>query len=383
MNSTHIVEIVPLKLTKHFNADTLSVCELEGFFCVTGTDQWNGKEIAAYIPPDNIVDTKRPEFAFLALDKSTKADGTYRVKAKKIRGVVSFGLLVPAPEGSKIGDDVTEKLGVTHYDPIVHSNNPKSEKLYENGEQGKNPTNYVPQYDLESRKYAQKVFIKDEPIIVTEKIHGENSRYVFENEQMFCGSHYTWKKEFPSHDHVTIESIMASKGAQQKGLTIEQAQVIVDKLHNSPIKKNKWWYLLEKYPQIRKFCEENPEVVLYGESMGGVGGFPYGVKSGDLAFAAFDIYKNGRYLDAPEFFKTCWKYNIPTVPLFNKVIDGEIQPIPFDFESICEMAEGKTTVNNANHIKEGVVICPWKERNDQKVGRLKLKFVGVGYFEKG
>lgn len=381
MNSTHIVEVVPLKLTKHFNADTLSVAELEGFFCVTGTDQWAGKEFAAYIPPDNIVDTKRPEFNFLALDKSTKADGTYRIKAKKIRGVISFGLLVPAPEGSKIGDDVTEKLGVIHYDPIIHSSNPKSEKLYESGEQGRNPSNYVPQYDLESRKYAQKIFVEGEPVVVTEKIHGENSRYMFENGEMFCGSHYTWKREFPSYAHVTVESIMASEGAKQKGLTIEQAEAIVDKLHKSPVKKNKWWYLLEKYPQIRKFCEENPEAVNYGESVGGVGGFPYGVKNGDLGYMAFDIYQSGRYLDAPDFFEVCWKYGIPTVPLFNKVINGVIEPIPFNFDKICEMAEGKTTVPNANHVREGVVVVPFKERYDQKAGRAKLKFVGATYLE--
>lgn len=57
---------------------------------------------------------KTPEYDFL---KSRR----YVVKTIKLRGQVSQGLVLPLavlpPGDYKIGDDVTEILGVTKYDP--------------------------------------------------------------------------------------------------------------------------------------------------------------------------------------------------------------------------------------------------------------------------
>jgi tRNA-binding EMAP/Myf-like protein len=55
------------------------------------------------------VDSTRLEFAFLA--------GHERIKVKKLRGIVSQGLLVKAPSHAKEGDDVMADLGVRHYVP--------------------------------------------------------------------------------------------------------------------------------------------------------------------------------------------------------------------------------------------------------------------------
>lgn len=170
VSSTHKVEVVPLVLEKHPNADRLSVATIFGFTCVVATDQWAGHDKAAYLPPDSTVDVSREEFSFLA--KDAKADGKARIKAKKLRGVLSFGLLVPAPPGSVIGDDVAAQLAVGHYDPPP-AGAQKGGGLITGGETTKAPDVYCVKYDLEAgRRYAQQVMEPGEPCVVTEKVHG-------------------------------------------------------------------------------------------------------------------------------------------------------------------------------------------------------------------
>jgi len=57
--SDHRVEVVPIELLPHPNADTLSVVKVfSGYTCCVRTEDWSGRAIGAYIPPDSIV----PEF---------------------------------------------------------------------------------------------------------------------------------------------------------------------------------------------------------------------------------------------------------------------------------------------------------------------------------
>ncbi len=80
--STHKVEVVPVVLEKHPNADNLSIIRVHGFTVVGNTEAWKNVTKAAYIPSDSLVKVARPEFSFLA---SQAKDGLYRVKAKKLR----------------------------------------------------------------------------------------------------------------------------------------------------------------------------------------------------------------------------------------------------------------------------------------------------------
>lgn len=105
-NSTHRVEVVPVVLEPHPNADTLSVVHVWNYTVVVRTEDWLGKDRGAYIPPDSVV-PRNEMFAFLG-EKT-------RIGAKRLRGILSYGLLVPAPDGAQIGEDVAERIGVTHY----------------------------------------------------------------------------------------------------------------------------------------------------------------------------------------------------------------------------------------------------------------------------
>src|SRR5262249_32544226 len=107
--SSHAVEVVRLdKFHPHPNADRLAIVDVFGHQVCGDKDEVQPGAVAAYIPPDSVA-PDRPEFAFL--------DGHRRIRAKKLRGIISFGLLVKAPGGAAPGDDVAERLGITHYEP--------------------------------------------------------------------------------------------------------------------------------------------------------------------------------------------------------------------------------------------------------------------------
>lgn len=392
--STHRVEVVPVVLEPHPNADRLSVVKVWGYTCVVATDDWKGVDRAAYLPPDSVADCTRPEFAFLRQKPVFSADGqlvgrvddesitSARVRAKKLRGVLSFGLLVPAPAGAAVGDDVAARLGVTHYDPDVKRAQGKSGLKF-GGEVEKAPDVYHVKYDLEAgRRYAQLLFAPGEPVLVTEKIHGANARYVFHAGRMYCGSRTEWKKEFPSYDHLTVEGIAAQirkKGEVSEQAALAQAGEAIEKLRSQTKRRNLWWQALEATPALRAFCEANPDTVVYGEVYGQVQDLKYGTKPGEVRFAAFDLLRAGRWVDAPEAHRLLREVGVPTVPVLNP---DAATPLPFDFDRVCALAEGKSLVPGAGHVREGVVVAPWAERYDPRHGRVKLKWVAAGYLER-
>lgn len=300
MNSTHRVEVVPVVLEKHPNADSLSIVHIYGYTVVVRTADWEGKAIGAYVPPDSIVDSARAQFAFLKDHE--------HVKARKFRGILSFGLLTTAPDGSRIGDDVAEALGVTHYDPPIATQGKAG------GEAEQPPSAYVPIYDLEAfKRYAARVFEPGEPVVVTEKIHGANARFMFDGERMRCGSRTEWKKEHA---------------------------------------ENLWWRAMRNHPGIEQFCRAFTETVLYAEVYGPVQDLRYGLTT--PAVAAFDILDHGAWLSHSSAQKLAQQFALPWVPI--------IAECPFRENAIVALADGPSLVPTAKHMREGVVVRPLLER---------------------
>lgn len=368
-NSTHRVEVVPIELQPHGNADTLSVVNVYGYSVVVRTEDWVGKTKGIYVPPDNLCPVDRPEFSFLAPD--ARASGKARVKAKKLRGVLSFGLLVPAPENAQIGEDWTQQLGVEHYDPQLQAQcGTHHGGLKMGGEVAKAPDLWIPKYDLEAgRRYSKNTLRENEPVVVFEKIHGASSRYVYHDGKLHVGSRTEWKKEYPTYDHLTLENLTEKTGDSAR------AQEILSYLHAKKPEQNMWWKALERHPEVRRFCEENPGLVFYAECYGAVQDLSYGHKKGEVSLAGFDILRGRNFLDYNEamFFRD--KYQLPWAPL----VAG---PVPFDFKTVCELAEGPSLVPGANHLREGVVVRPVEERVDARLGRAVLKWVSGAYLER-
>ena len=319
MNSTHKVEVTRIKLETHPNADSLDVAFIfSGYSCCVRKGEWVDGQLGAYIPPDSIVDSSRPEFAFLA--------GQERIRVKRLRGIVSMGLLMPAPEGAKEGDDVAEFYGVKHYDPPMPTST--------GGEAESPPKRYLPVFDVDSlRRYAS-VFEEGELVWITEKLHGASGKWLWQDGRMHCGSRTEWKRED---------------------------------------EKNLWWRALKATPFLEEFCQTHPEITVYGEVYGQVQDLKYGVGRNEVRVAVFDLLRGNEWIGPHE--ARIIGFDLPFVPTIGV-------GIPFDLEKILTFAEGPSLIASANHVREGIVVKPIVERTHPRIGRVCLKVVGNGYLER-
>lgn len=320
--STHKVEVVPVTLQPHPNADSLSVVTLFGGYtaCVKTAD-WHDGMLGAYIPPDSLVDTARPEFAFLARAGRTQE----RIKVKRLRGVVSMGLLIPAPAGAAVGDDLAEYFGVTHYEPPL--------PLYE-GAHARPPRGYHPSYDVDSLRRFGHLFVPGEPVWITEKIHGVNARYCWTDGALHVGSRTTWKRQEP---------------------------------------QSLWWRVLDAHPEVAAFCEAHPDITVYGEVYGQVQDLKYGTGRNEARLAVFDLLRGTEWIapaEARELGAT-----LPWVPVLERAF-------PFELAAVLVLAEGPSLIPGAQHVREGIVVKPLVERTDSEIGRVCLKVVSNGYLER-
>ena len=116
--------------------------------------------------------------------------------------------------------------------------------------------------------------------------------------------------------------------------------------------------------------ETHRQVILYGEVFGSrVQSLTYG-QGGTLGFRAFDLLADGKYRDADGFTVLCARFAVPAVPVLYRG--------PYALDTVKALSEGTTTLG-ADHIREGVVVRPVKERTDPKVGRVCLKYIGDPY----
>lgn len=387
MTSTHQAELVKVNLRKHPNADKLSLIDIYGYTYVGQTEKWESVAYGIWFCPDTLVDTTRPEFSELLPDAKFNADSTKggvyaRIKAKKLRGVVSYGYMIPAAPEDNIclGLDILyDKYGAKRYEPPLISQ-PGKGGFASGGEVGKAPSCYHVKYDVDSfLRYGKEVFVDGEPVVVTEKIHGANGRWVFHNGEFYCGSRTEWKKEFATPpDPAEIEMRMREKLAGKMDEVAIQERVDAMKAKHSDASntgaaQNMWWKALRQYPEMMAWLERNPDTVLYGEVYGQVQNLKYGTQPGEVRIALFDILKNGQWVSHHDttFMDT---HNLPWVPTLACCE-------PFNFDKLVEMAEGQSLIEGADHIKEGVCVRPVVERRHPSIGRVHLKIINPAYYD--
>ena len=106
--STFTVPVVTVKtVTKHPNADALDILSFEevAWQCVEKRDLRKPGDLVVYVPIDSSVDTNLPEFSFLR--PRAKSDGRARVRTIRLRGEISQGLVITAPDPSTVVSWVT------------------------------------------------------------------------------------------------------------------------------------------------------------------------------------------------------------------------------------------------------------------------------------
>jgi RNA ligase (TIGR02306 family) len=168
------VEVVEvLDVDDHPNADRLSVATVYGYGVITGKDEFQPGDPAIYFPVFMFEGTK------MKLNK-------HRVKAAKIRGIVSQGLLLSleklmdyevavTPFDLQVGTDITKELGVTKFEPPVKAVRDYATQSGKAPALWNNPA-FKKYTKIQHLKRYHTAFKPGESVIVTEKIHGTNFR---------------------------------------------------------------------------------------------------------------------------------------------------------------------------------------------------------------
>jgi len=339
--SSVIVEVAEVEdVSPHANADRLCLARIKGWQTVIGkrpdgSPQFQKGDKVVYIPPDATVPRQMADRLGITtyLSERTNLEGERElvVKQVRLRGEPSYRFLVaPDDPDWEVGRDVREHYGIGKYRPPVK---------FSAGDSEPNHPLFQRYTDIENLRNFPTAFTEGEEVVVTEKIHGTNTRIGYVDGLLVAGSH----------------------GLQRKRPEPEEMAT------------NTYWFpatlpgVLELLDTLK---EEHKVVILYGEVYGSkVQKLHYG-KRGTLGFAAFDLYLDERYVDFDEFEATCKRFGVERVPVLDRG--------PFVLERIRGLSGGRTTLPD-EHIREGVVVRPVAERYDPKIGRLILKYLSDEY----
>ena len=359
------------------NYDRVEHARVGGWWVIVKKDQFKVGEPAIYIEVDSKVPEEEP-FLFLEPKK-------YRVKTQKMCKVLSQGLLMhPSDFGwfsmqnetdlewdmhdekgkvLEIGDFVTEKLGITYYEP----------------EDNKRKANSVDKY----KKMAQRrpdIFKKPWAKWMMRRNWGKKVIFLFFGKKKDKkGAWPSWIKKtdeercqnmpwlFPGGEErftVTEKIDGTSTTFAIKGWGRKQEFYVCSRnvVQDTPERENYYdgnvyWEMAEKYnvkEALASFMDPGIEyIILQGETYGeGIQKRDYSMKGHDFAAfnlivkeencepIRFDWYEMKRLLDVVK---------IPVVPL----VDGDFK-IPETCDELLEIAEGKSAIDGG--MREGIVI---------------------------
>lgn len=391
--STFEVKIVEIAIEPHNNADALEIAQIKGYQSIVRKDQFQTGDRAVYIPEQSIV----PEWILkrLGLWDEEKGKGKLagkqgnRVKAVKLRGVLSQGLLykvsrLPSDEtlwGLELEDDliavqdgqeVSSELGIIKWEPPIPT--------HLSGEVA-NVYGYTLNYDIENVKNHPEVidFLIENAVEVeiTEKIHGTWCCIGFYPE--------TIHSELFGDGNVIITSKgLSAKGLAFKNVPNNERNTYVRAFNNifdtSHLNYGLDSAILETLKNVIDEAENldyNLPIFFLGEIFGqGIQDLSYGFKENQ--FRLFDVfigYPNGqgRYLFPNEMNQLREVFpKLSRVPvLYRGALTHDV---------IEEYTNGMDTLNGYN-IREGIIIKPFYDHNlsfpDLK--RVILKSVSEAY----
>jgi hypothetical protein len=160
--STFAVTVEKITITEHPNADALELANIADYQAIVRKGQFSTGDLVAYIPEQAIV----PQVLLKEMGLEGKLAGKQanRVKAIKLRGILSQGLVYPARPEWQEGADVTELLGITKWEPPAPAH--LAGEMYSAG------LDRTLKYDIENIKKYPRVLEPGEQVVFTEKLHG-------------------------------------------------------------------------------------------------------------------------------------------------------------------------------------------------------------------
>lgn len=162
MSSSLIVEVCDIKeIKEHSNADLLEIAVIKGWNCIVKKGEYKVGDVVIYIPPDAIL--PQPLIEKLNVANYLKGKNKDRVGVAKLRGEMSYGLIIPNEKNWDVGYNCTEDLGIIKYEPPVKTTI---------GDAAPEDPMFHRYTDIENINNFPNLFKDGEEVVVTEKIDG-------------------------------------------------------------------------------------------------------------------------------------------------------------------------------------------------------------------
>lgn len=328
MSHSATIQVVK-EVKNHPNADKLDLIYVLGWQCVSAKGNFKTGDKCIYIEIDSVC-PDLPVFAFLS-------DRQFRIRTIRLRGELSQGLCLPISDfpivaTNEVGEDVSEILGVTHY-----------EKPIPTAMQGETKGGFpsiVPKTDEER--------LQNYPAILDEL---KNNEY-----------------------YITVK-------ADGTSCTISHNQGDINVCSRNLSKKDTehslYWTAARKYNIVDKLLSLGRNIAIQGEVVGpGIQRNRLGLSEVHLLiFDAFDIDKR-TYLGFADMMDFCKDMKLETVEIMET---GET--FAYDMETLLQMAKGR--YRGTSNEREGIVVRS-AETIISKImqGRLSFKVLNNDYLLK-
>lgn len=382
--------VVRVTIEPHPNADAIEIAKVGGYTCIVQKGRFKTGDPAVYVPEQSVL----PEWLLKlmgfwdAMNNKGLLSGSAgnRVKAIRLRGVFSQGLLIPfvfqdgdyllpmAGEHPELGVgfdyvDVTETVvegrdfsdyfGITKYEPQLPTNM--------SGRAVAGDLDVTIAYDFENIKKCPGMFADGVEVSITEKLHGTLLQVGLIPFNLWEGK--PWADRCPDIGSRGFKGIVTSKGQGAKGILIDPSDT--SNLYVATVIAEDLWNKLD-YMRLEAGESDLDPIFLLGEVFGaGVQDLTYGQAA--KAFRAFDIFvgtrATGMFAGAVEFTWLCKTVGVPTVP--------DLYVGPFSMSKLLELTDGNTVVGDQRQIREGVVVKAVKQPPGES--RLIAKSVSEKY----
>lgn len=320
-----------LKLEPIPNADSIEVATVLGWHIVVKKGEFKPGDKCVYFEVDSLL-PKYPWCEFLF-----KNDETYsRIKTIKLRGQVSQGLVIPlniiTSEDLLIDEDLTDRLGIKKWEPMV------AECM--RGKISGNFPSFIKKTDEPRIQGCPSVLDRNrnKTYYISEKCDGSSfTAFVKDGKFGVCSRNNQYYEEDDNAFCNVARKLNIKEKLLSTGLNIAiQAEVLAP-----GIQKNKY-----KFSSLELFT-----------------------------FNVWDI-DNQKYYDYKDFIEFCNKLDIQTVPiLYDSFSLGNMT-----VDDLVQLSIGESKLAKVK--REGIVIRPLIECEDEKIGRLSFKIINPQFLLK-
>jgi RNA ligase (TIGR02306 family) len=326
---TTVTELKPID-----GADRIELAVINGWNCIVKRGQYKVNDLVVIATTDAVI----PQELSDELNVTEYLRKGQRVRTVRLKGVYSECLIIPVTyvyrKTTKVlvsGMDVMDILGIYKYEPPVKQIQLSSGKKIRYTEN----VNFQIYYKFPNAKNVPKLFSETDTVQITRKLHGTNARFGIVKKNKISVLDKI-KKFFKLTDKWFEYEFVVGSHNVEKG---SDSQGYYD--------TNVWYQIADKFQIKRKLFEFvkqfGPDVIgsgftIYGEIYGPGIQKNYDYKLSEIDFAAFDIVKDGKYLDTyttqtiveeqlglkhvPVLYEGKWSKEIQDKYTFNNNISG-------------------------------------------------------------